>query len=83
MTSQLLSQSQLRWRCRRGMQELDILLLRYLDQQYEHAEHAQKLAFAALLQQQDDVLWDWLSGRDVPEQPVLAQLVAQITQMRC
>ena len=53
----------LRWRCRRGMQELDILLLAYLDHHYQDADGASQAAFANLLQQPDDLLWDWLSGR--------------------
>lgn len=53
----------LRWRCRRGMQELDTLLLSYLEHHYPHASIASRQSFMVLLQQPDDVLWDWLSGR--------------------
>jgi len=28
--------SQIRWRCHRGMRELDLLLLRFFDQHYQH-----------------------------------------------
>lgn len=53
----------LRWRCRRGMQELDTLLLSYLEKHYPDADAASRQSFMVLLQQPDDVLWDWLSGR--------------------
>ena len=57
----------LRWRCRRGMRELDQLLGWYLDARYPRADDATKVAFSTLLDQPDPELWDWLSGRAVPE----------------
>lgn len=45
------------------MQELDLLLLNYLQQQYPQADAITQQAFVELLQQSDDLLWDWLSGR--------------------
>ncbi len=47
----------LRWKCRRGMREMDILLSRYLDEYYAEAEIAEKEAFAALLDWQDPELY--------------------------
>jgi len=58
----------LRWRCRRGMRELDQLLGWYLDVRYEKVDDAAKSAFATLLDQQDPQLWNWLSGQAVPTQ---------------
>ena len=72
--------NQLRWRCRRGMQEMDILLLRFLDEYYDQSNSDTQTAFADLLQEQDDVLWDWLSGRQAPTnkryQPIVECLLA-------
>ncbi len=68
----------LRWRCRRGMQEMDILLLRWLDQCWAEASPQQQASFESLLASEDDQLWDWLSGRTQPEQPELAELVERI-----
>ena len=68
----------LRWRARRGMQELDRLLARWLD---THADplHAHRLAaFERLLETEDDVLWSWMSGRRVPAEPELQRLVDEI-----
>ena len=56
----------LRWRCRRGMRELDQLLGWYLDTRYAKSDDAAKATFSTLLDQQDPELWNWLSGRDVP-----------------
>ena len=66
----------LKWRCRRGMQEMDILLLRYLNTKYDQAPVQQQVAFAVLLKQQDDILWDWLSGRSIPSEPDLQSVVS-------
>jgi antitoxin CptB len=55
--------SRLRWRCRRGMRELDQLLGWYLDTRYAGSDDAAKAAFSTLLDQQDPELWDWLMGR--------------------
>lgn len=57
----------LRWRCRRGMRELDQLLGWYLDVRYERAGMEEKTAFADLLEQPDPELWHWLQGHGVPE----------------
>jgi len=59
--------ARLRWRCRRGMRELDQLLGWYLDARYANVDDATKAAFSALLEQQDPELWNWLSGRGIPE----------------
>ena len=59
--------ARLRWRCRRGMRELDQLLGWYLDTRYVHADAAAQAAFGALLEQQDPELWTWMSGRAAPD----------------
>lgn len=58
--------NRLRWRCRRGMRELDQLLGWYLDVRYAQVDDAAKAAFSTLLEQQDPQLWDWLTGRSQP-----------------
>lgn len=71
-------QRRLRWRCRRGMRELDVLLTAYLDTCYEQAPAKTQQDFAYLLEQEDDQLWDWLLGRSVPEESRLAAIVAEV-----
>ncbi|TDJ33639.1 MAG: hypothetical protein E2O56_03510 [Gammaproteobacteria bacterium] len=70
----------LRWRCRRGMQELDILLSRFLERDFaDQAEPVQE-AFRGLLDSEDDVLWDWLSGRAQPDDEELRDVVRRVRQ---
>ena len=70
--------SRLRWQCRRGMRELDVLLSRYLEQAYPRAPAAQKRAFCELLTLSDPELAGFMLGRDVPADPELAALVRHI-----
>jgi len=70
--------NRLRWRCRRGMRELDQLLGWYLEVRYPNVDDAQKDAFSTLLDQQDPQLWDWLTARSVPEQARWRRIIDEI-----
>ncbi|MCB1877772.1 MAG: succinate dehydrogenase assembly factor 2 [Chromatiales bacterium] len=61
------TKARLRWQCRRGMKELDVLLCRYLDERYELAGVREQGEFHALLDCEDPDLFAWLSGRADPE----------------
>lgn len=68
----------LRWRCRRGMRELDELLGWYLDARYERAGGAMKTAFAELLEQPDPELWHWLQGHGAPGDARMRAIIDEI-----
>jgi antitoxin CptB len=70
----------LRWRCRRGMKELDVLLSRWLDRSWELAGSDRRRDFERLLEQPDPVLAAWLIGGVRPESPGLARLVDDIVR---
>ncbi|WP_446832020.1 FAD assembly factor SdhE [Candidatus Foliamicus sp.] len=70
--------SRLRWRCRRGVRELDLLLERYLDRRYADAGAAERADFEALLELNDPQLGDLLAGRVRPRSPQQANLVERI-----
>lgn len=53
----------MRWRARRGLLELDIVLGRFIDAQYTQLDEAGRQAFEALLDMPDNPLWDIISGR--------------------
>lgn len=57
-----------RWRCRRGLLELDIVLGRFVEQHYADLDEVQQVAFDALLDMPDNVLWDMITGRETPPQ---------------
>lgn len=52
-----------RWRARRGLLELDIVLGRFIESQYEQLDEAGRQAFDALLDMPDNPLWDMVAGR--------------------
>jgi antitoxin CptB len=62
----------LRWQCRRGMKELDQLLMRYLDGQYTAASDIDKSAFHALLELSDPELVGYLLQRREPGSEIIA-----------
>ncbi len=70
----------LRWRCRRGMKELDLLLERYLGEQYPTAQPSQQRAFATLLEFPDPVLHAYLVGRARPQEEALLDVLRAITR---
>lgn len=78
MTVEASQRSRLRWRCRRGMRELDVLLERWLETRWSGATAADRARFEQLLECEDDALWDWCTGRTRPEDPELAAIVAQV-----
>ena len=73
--------SRLRWRCRRGMRELDLLLTRYLDRCWPEASDSERRLFLQLLESEDDTLWRWFMGLAVPEEKDIGELVGRIRNL--
>ncbi len=68
----------LRWRCRRGMRELDQLLERWLDQAWRQSPTREREVFLRLLGTEDDTLWRWFLGHESPPDVEIAALVERI-----
>ncbi len=71
----------LRWRCRRGMRELDRLFERYLDQRWPQADDAERGVFRRLLETEDDKLWRAFLEHDRLDDPETQQLVEAIARL--
>ena len=69
----------LRWRCRRGMKELDVILERYATAVLPQAGLAERGLLARLLEHPDPVLAGYFLGAEVPPDPEMARLVTRIT----
>ncbi len=54
--------ARMRWRCRRGLLELDIVLGRFVEH-YAALDAAQRVVFDELLELPDNTLWDMISGK--------------------
>jgi len=72
----------LRWQSRRGMKELDVLLEAFLNAQGERLIAGDWPGLERLLDAEDDVLFDWIAGRNLPPDPALAELIEHITHAR-
>ena len=71
----------LAWACRRGMLELDIILLSFLEEQFSELSSVDQSLFVSLLTSSDQDLFDWfLQKKSPPEE--YARLVAEIISFR-
>ena len=70
--------NRLRWQCRRGMRELDLLLLQFLDSGYVELDANAVHAFNRLLDCPDALLLEWLLGRQLPSDKEVADVVQRI-----
>lgn len=73
--------NKLRWQCRRGTLELDIMLENYLDAGYIKADELEKSAFRSLLALEDNELLPYLMGDKLPIAEDLATLVNKIRSL--
>lgn len=69
------SKPKLRWQCRRGMLELDLLLLSFLDNHYDNLPDTLKLHFVELLEQSDTDLYQWLIIQEVKAEHPLVEII--------
>jgi antitoxin CptB len=70
--------SKLKWQCRRGTLELDILLTRYLETCFDCANKDEQAEFISLLKLEDMVLIPYLMGDREPESLARLSLVNRI-----
>ena len=71
----------LRWRCRRGMRELDRLFERYLDYAWDLDSEPQRGVFLRLLDCEDDKLWRWFMGYEICQDAALDALIDRIRRL--
>jgi antitoxin CptB len=61
--------AQVKWNCRRGMLELDMMLIGFCDAVYPTLNQEKQALFEELLQENDQDLQRWLVGAKVCEKP--------------
>jgi antitoxin CptB len=66
------------WASRRGMLELDLVLMPYARDCYPHLPDADRAAYQQLLECEDTDLFSWFLQKEVPQDPVLAGIVAKV-----
>jgi antitoxin CptB len=70
--------AKLKWRCRRGMRELDALLLKFVEQAADSLSAAEMERFERILELPDPVLHAYLLGRSAPPDAATDALLERI-----
>ncbi len=68
----------LRWNCRRGMKELEVVLLPFLEYCYDQYEEPQQRLFVRLLGFDDASLYSWFMGYEDALTPELTQMIQEV-----
>ena len=70
-----LNKARLRWHCRRGMLELDVILKSFFEDVFDSLNYKQQLQFSELLAQVDTNLYAWILGFQQPSEPHLQEII--------
>ncbi|MES2673362.1 MAG: succinate dehydrogenase assembly factor 2 [Pseudomonadota bacterium] len=70
-----MERNRLFWSSRRGMLELDLILLPFLDNIYPALAEADKKSYQQLLECEDQDMFAWFMRREDPQDPQLQRIV--------
>ncbi len=79
--SEQINRKKLEWQCRRGMLELDVILLPFLEQYFDSLNLQQQQAFVELLSFPDPDIYTWRMGFGDCEHQSLAEILAKIREL--
>ncbi len=72
------SKARIRWQCRRGMKELDVILEKFFASDFDDLTEAETEAFVALLTLEDPDLNATMLGKQEPATPAIAHVLKRI-----
>lgn len=72
------NKARLKWACRRGMLELDVIFMPFVDKAYDDLAEEHKRVFERLLTCQDPELFAWFMGHEECDDPELKEMVQLI-----
>lgn len=75
MSENELELKKLYWQCRRGMLELDVLLMPFVQEVYPSLDAQNQARFKKLVTCEDQDLFDWFMQRCEPEDEDLKEIV--------
>ncbi|MBT1452324.1 succinate dehydrogenase assembly factor 2 [Glaciecola sp. XM2] len=70
--------ARLKWACRRGMLELDVLLLPFVEQAFDDLTEQQQVTFERLLTCDDPDLFAWFMGHQTCQDPEFSEMVSTV-----
>jgi antitoxin CptB len=68
------------WQCRRGIKEIEVLLIPFLEKHFENETEEIQKAFIVLLEESDLDMFEWFTHRDKPEDPQMELVVNVILE---
>ena len=77
-----MNKKRLSWASRRGMLELDLMFLPFLEKVYPQLTIEDQMRYWKLLECEDQDLWNWLIDRKNSGNPELQKIVAIIRNTR-
>lgn len=77
-----MDRNRLFWASRRGMLELDLVLMPFLEKIYPTLEQEDKERYWRLLESEDQDMFGWFLRRENPEDPDLLKIVQIIRDTR-
>ena len=69
------NKARLKWACRRGMLELDVIFMPFVERTYDDLPEEKKRIFERLLTCQDPELFAWFMGHEECENPEFRDMV--------
>ncbi|MDA1074996.1 MAG: succinate dehydrogenase assembly factor 2 [Proteobacteria bacterium] len=81
MTEKSLTESEknrIYWRSRRGMLELELRLLPFVENRFHTLSEQDQRAYAALLEHEDWEIFDWLQDREQVPDPAIRRVIGLI-----
>lgn len=72
--------ARLRWRCRRGLLELDLVFNDFVDRRYQSLDPQLQQAFWDLLEEGDNSILAWLHGTDSCDHNNLKKIIKKIRE---
>tara|TARA_B110000971_G_scaffold77907_1_gene80079 strand:+ start:41 stop:349 length:309 start_codon:yes stop_codon:yes gene_type:complete len=69
---------QIYWRSRRGMLEIEAKLVPFIRDHFRDLSSEEQKIYEAMLDLEDWEIFDWLQGREIPEDPKVRALVEKI-----
>lgn len=72
------NKARIHWACRRGMKELDILIMPFFEHEFDNLSGNEQDAFVRLLDYQDPQLFSWLMNQSQPSDDELLHIIKLI-----
>ncbi|GAD90673.1 MULTISPECIES: succinate dehydrogenase assembly factor 2 [Vibrio] len=70
--------ARIKWACRRGMLELDVVIMPFFDECFDELTEQEKKDFVALLECDDPDLFTWVMGHGRSENLALAAMIDKV-----